>query len=165
MTAEETIIRLESSPKLNTQIGPMFSAWIKKNFDLLSPEKFKLSHEGIFVIETAEEDAKIFVRNVLNQDLLKRPDFIAKIDTQYVIGEAKWIGQPGGNQEKQVQEVLHFCKNQRGNIKRVGIVDGFPWAVKNKNGNLINNKEAVLIQESEYDILSVLLLKDYLHQV
>lgn len=89
---------------------------------------------------------------------------VAKINSQYVIGEAKWIGQPGGNQEKQVQEVLGFCRQQRGNVIRVGIIDGFPWAVYNTKGKLLNSKEAVLVQESEYDIISALLLEEYLMQ-
>lgn len=31
MTADETIIRLESAPKLNTQMGPMFNSWLNKD--------------------------------------------------------------------------------------------------------------------------------------
>jgi len=162
MTAEETIIRLESPPKLNTQIGPMFSSWIRKSFDHLSLERFQTSKKGVFILEASEEEGKQFVKKVLKQNVAKRPDLVAKVNKQYIIGEAKWIGQPGGNQEKQVKEVLEFCKNQRGNIRRIGIVDGFPWALYNKKGSLINNKEAVLIQESPYDILSALLLKGYL---
>ena len=100
----------------------------------------------------------------LGQKLNKRPDLVAKAKSAYIIGEAKWIGQPGGNQEKQVQEVLEFCKNQRGDVIRIGIIDGFPWAVFNAKGNLVNNKEAVFVQESEYDIISALLLSDYLNE-
>ena len=89
---------------------------------------------------------------------------MAKANTQYVIGEAKWIGQPGGNQGKAVTEVLEFCQNQRGAIRRIGIVDGFPWALYKRTGALIKSKEAVLVQESPYDILSALLLENYLQQ-
>ncbi len=162
MTAEETVIRLESPPKLNTQIGPMFGAWLKRTFKLLPTDKFKSSGKEIFILDASEEEGKQFVRDFLKQDIAKRPDIVAKVNNQYIIGEAKWIGQPGGNQEKQVQEVLQFCKNQRGKVIRVGVVDGFPWAIYNRQGSLINNKENVLIQESEYDILSALLLKNYL---
>jgi len=165
MTAEETIIRLESPPKLNTQIGPMFNAWLRREFDFVPKEEFKSSKSRIVMLDASEPEAKKFVKEEFNQDIDKRPDIVVKAKRQYIIGEAKWIGQPGGNQEKQVQEVLNFCRRQRGHVKRVGIVDGFSWAVYNIKGNLKNNKEAVLIQESEYDILSALLLKDYLQQV
>lgn len=164
MTVEETIIRLESPPKLNTQIGPMFSTWLRKNFNFLPPEQFQSSENGIFILEASEDVGKKFVQESLKQNIEKRPDLVAKVNRQYIVGEAKWIGQPGGNQEKQVQEVLKFCKNQRGNARRIGIIDGFPWALYNTNGRLINNKEAIMIQESPYDILSALLLKNYFQQ-
>jgi len=61
---------------------------------------------------------------------------------------AKWIGSPGGNQDKQVEEVLDFCRKQRGNVIKIGIIDGFPWAIKNTNDAIINFKAAVQVQES-----------------
>lgn len=164
MTTEETLARLESPPKLNTQTGPMFRAWLMRKFDFLPAKRFQTTQKGIFMLDASEEEGKQFIKNVLRQNVKKRPDLIAKVNTQYIIGEAKWIGQPGGNQEKQVQEVLEFCRSQRRNVRRVGIVDGFPWALYNYRGNLINNKEAVLVQESEYDILTALLLNEYLNQ-
>lgn len=162
MTADETIIRLESAPKINTQIGPMFGNWLKRTFDALDVDKFLSSNTGDFILDATEPVAKDFVNNKLGQNLKKRPDFVAKHNLKYIIGEAKWIGQPGGNQEKQVQEVLNFCKDQRGYALRIGIVDGFPWALYSKNGVLFENKETVNIQESEYNIFSALLLKEYL---
>lgn len=162
MTAEETVVRLESAPKLNTQLGPKFKNWLDSKFKLRNVEEFKASKKGIILLEASEEVAKKFVDIELDQNLSKRPDLLAKVNETYIIGEAKWIGQPGGNQGKAVVEVIDFCKQQRGDVRRVGIVDGFPWAVRSKNGAIINNKEAVLIQESEYDILSALLLEEYL---
>lgn len=98
----------------------------------------------------------------MHQNLAKRPDLVAKVNSTYVIGEAKWIGSPGGNQNKQVVEVINLCRNQRGNVIRVGIIDGFPWAVYKTNGQIINDKSCVMVQECEYDIVSALLLKEYL---
>jgi len=162
MTAEETVVRLEAAPKLNTQMGPMFNSWIRRKFNLLTLDAFQLSTRGICILDASEEIGKAFINNTLHQNLPKRPDLIAKVNSQIIIGEAKWIGQPGGNQEKQVQEVLNFCSHQRGNVIRIGIVDGFPWSIFNINHRLVNNKEAVNIQESEYDIVSAILLNDYL---
>ena len=135
---------------------------MRQNFELKDITDFKNSLRGTILLDATEETGKNFVTEELNQNLPKRPDLVAKTDSTYIIGEAKWIGQPGGNQEKQVQEVLTFCRQQRGDVIRVGIVDGFPWAVQNIHGNIINNKEAVLVQESEYDIISALLLHEYL---
>ena len=164
MTAEETVVRLEAAPKLNTQMGPMFNGWLRRRFNMLELADFQSSIRGICILDASEEVGKAFINDTLNQNLPKRPDLIVKVNRQIIIGEAKWIGQPGGNQEKQVQEVLNFCKHQRGHVIRIGVVDGFPWSIFNINHRLINNKEAVNIQESEYDIVSALLLEDYLQR-
>ena len=163
MTAEETVMRLESPPKLNTQMGPMFTTWLRENFNSLILDEFRESKEGIFILASSEEEGKSFINDELGQDLSKRPDLVAKVNETYIVGEAKWIGSPGGNQDKQVEEVLDFCRGQRGNVIRIGIIDGFPWAVHNINNTIINFKAAVQVQESEYDIVSTLLLKDYLN--
>ncbi len=162
MTADETVFRLESAPKLNTQMGPMFTNWLRENFNLLNINDFTNSTEGIHILNSSEQDGKDFVNKILNQDLEKRPDLVAKVNSTYIIGEAKWIGQSGGNQEKQVKEVLNFCSDQLRNVIRIGIVDGFPWAIKNNRGNIVNRKENVKVQESEYDLISALLLNNYL---
>ncbi len=165
LTADETVARLESPPKSNQQSGSMFSNWMRKKFRFIGPNKFKSSRNGIFMLDASEENGKQFVINILKQKIEKRPDLIVKVNTQYIIGEAKWIGQSGGNQGKAVTEVLLFCKGQRGSVKRIGIVDGCSWATYNVNGYLLNNKEQVLIQESESDILSALQLQKYLDQL
>lgn len=138
--------------------------WLRLNFTLLPIELFRESTTGICILDASEEVGKLYINDILHQNLDKRPDLIAKVNNQLIIGEAKWIGQPGGNQEKQVQEVLKFCRNQRGNVIRIGVVDGFPWSLFNVNHRFVNNKEAVNIQESEYDIVSALLLEDYFAQ-
>lgn len=162
MTDSEVIIRLESAPKINTQIGPMFGNWLKNNFNSLSPLQFELSEKGLHILDATEQVAMSFVKDKLGQNLKKRPDLVAKNNNIYIIGEAKWIGQPGGNQEKQVQEVINFCKDQRHSVRRVGIIDGFPWALYNTKDTVFENKESVYVQESVHDLLSALLLKEYL---
>ncbi len=164
MSAEETVLRLEAAPKLNTQMGPMFTGWLRRRFNLLELDDFQDSSHGICILDVSEEVGKIYINNILHQDLDKRPDLIAKVNNQIIIGEAKWIGQSGGNQEKQVKEVVNFCKAQRGSIRRIGIVDGYPWSMYNINNRIINDKVVVNIQESEYDIMSSLLIEDYLQQ-
>lgn len=163
MTADELVIHLESAPKLNTQMGPMFTNWLRNNYELLDINDFQKSTEGIFILSATEEDGKKFVNDVLRQNLRKRPDLVAKVNETYIVGEAKWIGRSGGNQNNQVRDVLDFCRDQRGNVIRVGIIDGFPWATRKINKSIINDKVNVLVQEFPYDIISSLLLKEYLN--
>ncbi|HEY9220364.1 MAG TPA: hypothetical protein VIO43_02170 [Lutibacter sp.] len=162
MTADELVIRLESAPKLNTQMGPMFTNWLRTNFQLLNIDDFQESKQGIFILNSSEENGKTFVNDVLKQNLQKRPDLVAKVNETYIVGEAKWIGRSGGNQNNQVRDVLDFCRDQRGAVIRIGIIDGFPWATRKINNSIINDKVNVTVQEFPYDILSALLLKEYL---
>lgn len=164
MTAEELVIHMESAPKLNTQMGPMFTKWLRNKFELLNIEDFKESTDGIFILSTSEEEGKTFVNDILNQNLRKRPDLVAKVNETYIVGEAKWIGRSGGNQNNQLRDVLDFCRDQRGNAIRIGIVDGFPWATHKINNSIINDKVNVQVQEFPYDVLSALLLEDYLNK-
>ncbi len=163
MTADELVIHLESAPKLNTQMGPMFTNWLRNNYELLNIVDFQKSTKGIFILSASEEEGKKFVNDVLKQNLGKRPDLVAKVNETYIVGEAKWIGRSGGNQNNQVRDVLDFCKDQRGNVIRVGIIDGFPWATRKINNTIINDKVNVLVQEFPYDIISSLLLNEYLN--
>lgn len=163
MTADETVFRLESAPKLNTQMGPMFTNWLRNNFSLLNVDEFTSSTQGVHILNSSEQEGKNFVNDILLQNVEKRPDLVAKVNETYIIGEAKWIGSPGGNQNKQVVEVINLCRDQRGNVIRIGIIDGFPWATKTVTESIINDKTVVQVQESEYDIISALLLNDYLN--
>lgn len=163
MTADELVVRLESAPKINQQMGPMFTNWLRTKFELLNIEDFERSTNGIFILSSSEEDGKNFVNDVLNQNLRKRPDLVAKVNETYIVGEAKWIGRSGGNQNNQVRDVLDFCREQRGDVIRIGIIDGFPWATRKVNDSIIYDKVNVSVQECPYDILSALLLEDYLN--
>jgi hypothetical protein len=165
MTAEETVIRLESAPKLNTQIGPMFTKWLRNSFDLLPVKEFRKVTNGIHVMGSSEENGRKFVVDELKQNIKRRPDLIAKVNGKYIIDEAKWISSPGGNQTKQVEEVIEFCKNQKGKVLRLGIIDGFPWSSRKINGSEINDRAAVTVQESPYNIMSALFLKKFLKSI
>lgn len=162
MTAEETLSRIEGPPKLNTQTGPMFTTWLRGKFKALGLNQFEEANEGISVLDSTEKEGERFVQDVLHQHIDKRPDLIAKAGRTYIIGEAKWVGSPGGNQNNHVVEVIGFCEQQRGNTRRVGIIDGYPWATRLPNGRPTHDKICVLTQESTCDILSALLLEDYL---
>jgi hypothetical protein len=160
LTDLELVKTIESESKLNQQTGPMFETWLKSNFEIKNTEEFKENEHGIVILGENEEIGEKFVKRELNQIVSKRPDLVAKVDNKYVIGEAKWIGGSGGNQNKSVTEVLDFCSETRGSVLRIGIVDGYPWATM-KAGKFINNKICVRVQESTYNLMSALLLEEY----
>jgi hypothetical protein len=162
MTDEELVERIESESKLNQQTGPMFKNWLESNFEVCELNEFKESSDGIVVLGESEESWKRYLINELNQNVSKRPDLVAKANNRVVIGEAKWVGQSGGNQGGSATEVVGFCSQQRNNILRIGIIDGYPWITRNPSGSIKNDRICVEIQEAPYNIMSALLLEDYL---
>ena len=42
--------------------------------------------------------------------------------------------------------MINLCKNQRGSVIRVGVIDGFPWAVRKSDGTITNDKTCVQVQ-------------------
>lgn len=164
MTDEEIVVGIESQPKLNQQTGPMFTNWIRRKFEVKSLEDFIESSSGVVILGESEETGKLYLTDNLNQNVDKRPDLIAKVNEKIVIGEAKWIGQSGSNQHKSVAEVLKFCSKQRGSIYRIGIIDGYPWVTK-RSGRITNDRICVEVQESTYNIMSALLLKNYFQEL
>ena len=161
MTDEEVVFRMESPPKLNQQTGPMFHNWLRRMFRFENLESFKNNRNGTVILGETEEVGKGYLADELNQEVSKRPDLIAKVNSTIIIGEAKWIGQSGGNQFKSVAEVLKFCAAQRGEVIRIGIIDGYPWATRKPNGAVINDRICVEVQESPYNLMSALLLNDF----
>lgn len=162
MTPEEVVVRLESPPKLNQTIGPKFNVWLNQSFETVNREEFQDSDNRIVVLGESEEVGRKFLVEYLGQELEKRPDLIAKVNERYIIGEAKWIGTSGGNQGKSVTELINFCRNQRGNVLRIGIVDGFIWMTHTNNGSVMKDKNCVRIQETNFNMMSALLINQFL---
>jgi hypothetical protein len=162
MTAEETVVRLEAAPKLNTQMGPMFNGWLRRNFNLLELDAFQRSTRGVCILDSSEEVGKEFINDTLSQNLAKRPDLIAKVNRQIIIGEATFFASPDFKRGKEYHYVLDFVKNQRGLVRRIGLVDGFIWTDSLNSFNVDNILEIITVQETEYNIFSCLLLEKYL---
>lgn len=164
-TDNEIVERIEAESKLNQQTGPMFEKWLKDKFDVKNLDEFNDSTEGIIVLGESEEIGRTYLVEELNQNVSKRPDLVAKVNDTFVIGEAKWVGQSGGNQGGSATEVVGFCSQQRNNVLRIGIVDGYPWITRNPSGSIKNDRICVEVQESPYNIMTALLLNEYLESL
>lgn len=164
-TDNEIVEKIEAESKLNQQSGPMFENWLKDKFEAKTLDEFKESTEGIIVLGENEEIGKAYLVEELNQNVTKRPDLVIKVNNTFVIGEAKWVGQSGGNQGGSTTEVVAFCSQQRNNVLRIGIIDGYPWIIRNPSGSIKKDRICVEVQESPYNIMSALLLNQYLQNL
>ena len=63
----------------------------------------------------------------LHYQLSKGPDFLAKVGSQHVLGEAKFLTDFGGHQNAQFADALSLLRGTEGNAIRVAVLDGVVW--------------------------------------
>jgi hypothetical protein len=151
-----------SEPKeTNRQIGPLFKRWLKSKalgVDCLPIHQFLKSKDNA-ILDGSDADLMAFARERLNYTHTKGLDMVARFNGKYVIAEAKFLTDFGGHQNAQFADALSTLKVKCSAIK-VGILDGVLY-IQGKNkmySYLIDHKE-------QYNIMSALVLRDFLYQV
>jgi hypothetical protein len=118
-------------------------------------DEFKASTDGIVLLNTSELEAKDFCNREIGVGISKRPDLVAKSGRNYIIGEAKFLSQTGGSQDRGFDDGMALAKNPSGRAYKVFIMDGVFWI---ETGN-------ARFKQIEYGtaaVFSVLLLEKYL---
>ena len=91
----------------------------------------------------------------MGYDVDKGLDIVAKVDTRYVIGEAKFLTDFGGHQNAQFRDALALLKEYHGNAEAIAILDRVVWI---RGGH----KMFRTVTAQEKPVLSALLLKEFL---
>ena len=152
-----------SEPKeTNRQMGPRFHEWIKKGslgVPLVSEEEF-LQGDTSCILGGSESQLLNFARNQLGYTGDKSPDIICKFNEQYVIGEAKFLTDFGGHQNAQFEDAKRLLENKAVKAIKIAVLDGVLFI---PGGNKMHQ---YLIEHSqEYNIMSVLVLREFLYQI
>lgn len=149
-----------SQPKeMNRQMGPMFKAWIRSGrlgFDVLQIDEFTHS-DGDAILDASDNAMEDFAREQLGYHHNKGLDLLARINGQYVIGEAKFLTDFGGHQNAQFNDAIATLSADVKAIK-VAILDGVVY-LKNR-GKMY--KELTTKYKNE-NIMSALLLRNFLN--
>ncbi len=141
--------------EVNRKIGPLFTNWL---FSLDYPKvgiQNALSYEGTAIIDASEKGLLDFARSELGYISDKRPDLIIKANSRFVIGEAKFLTDYGGHQDRQLEDALKLAADISGTASKVAILDGVCW-IEGKN------KMFRQIADSENDVFSALLFEKYI---
>ena len=146
----------------NRQIGPMFRNWINRgalNVDSTSDiERFK-STKANLLLDLGDEGLMNFANKNLNYNGEKGLDLIAKFGSEFVVAEAKFLTDFGGHQNAQFNDAITLVKNKQVKATKIAILDGVPYIEG-------SNKMSLAVRSnSDYNIMSVLVLKDFLHQL
>jgi hypothetical protein len=146
----------------NRQIGPMFRNWVNKaalNVDKTSNiERFKGAREDL-ILDLGDEGLRNFANRYLEYNGEKGLDLIAKFGGEFVVAEAKFLTDFGGHQNAQFNDAMALVRNTQVKATKVAVLDGVPYIEG-------SNKMSLSVRSnSNYNILSVLVLKDFLHQL
>jgi len=156
----DKMIEEASRPKeTNRQLGSVFKNWSQSTlgFQTLDKNRFLAARDGIFILRGSDIELKKFANNNLNCNLNKGIDIVIKIDQEYIIGEAKFLTTPGGEQDRGFDDAHSFISNRNGNAKRIAILDGYIWL-----RSISGLHDRITQYDEEEVILSSLLLKDFI---
>ena len=111
------------------------------------------------ILDGSDDVLKQYAIGNLGYSINKGLDFIARVNGTYVIGEAKWITTPGGNQDKSFQDAKTMIEdpNLNSNVIPIMILDGVLYLAS--RGKLYLN---LTENYDEYNIMSALVLKEFL---
>ena len=152
-----------SEPKeTNRQIGPMFREWLRKKSLGVNPVDLAtfVSNTRDAVLDGSDEENMNFAKKYLDYKHNKGLDLVARFNNKYVIGEAKFLTDFGGHQNAQFNDAISTVETEGVNAVKVAILDGVLY-IKSEN------KMHKLITEDykEYNIMSALVLRDFLYQI
>lgn len=146
----------------NTQIGPMFKHWIdKKSLGILpiSANEFLATTDNA-ILKGSDTELNRFAKEHLGYGKNKGLDFVARFNGKYILGETKFITAIGGNQNNSFTDVITTLTSPVENATCIGIIDGIPW-LKDKSRYYTE----ITTNFSEYNIMSSLVLREFLYQI
>lgn len=152
-----------SEPKeTNRQIGPMFREWLRKGTLGIIPvsiDKF-LSDGKDAILDGSDKLMMDFAKDELGYNHSKGLDFVGRFNGKYVIGEAKFLTDFGGHQNAQFNDAIATVESQNVKAEKIAILDGVLY-IKG------NNKmyKSVIETYKNYNIMSALVLRDFLYQL
>lgn len=162
MGLEKIYARTSEPKETNRQIGPLFRRWLNQKtlgLDVL-PELEFMASEKDAILDGGDAQLKQFAKNNLGYEEQKGLDFVARMHGKYVIGEAKFLTDFGGHQDRQFADGLTLLKNNSVNAVKVAIYDGVLYLRGRSNFHRF-----LTSHEEEYNIMSSLLLRDFLHSL
>lgn len=153
----EGIIKEATRPKeTNRQLGHAFRTWLPKlGYPVLPLSDFD-SAKGTAILKGSDTVLAGYAKSRLGCRLSKGIDFLLKKEEKFLIGEAKFLTTPGGEQDRGFDDASNFIKGRtRPNVTRIALLDGYIWLEKT---NGLHSK----IIKNELDIFSSLLLPSYI---
>lgn len=157
MGANGVIKACKTPKKSSRQFGAIFQKWAPSlRYKILEETEFE-RYSGTAFLGGSDRVRKNYANKKLNCNLTEKGlDLLMKINSKFVIGQAKFITTGGGAQDNQFNEAIRFVNNDEGNASRIAILDGAIWFIE---GYLEQ------IKETDRNILSALLLGEFIESM
>ncbi len=167
----DKIYKKSSAPKeTNRQIGPLFKRWLDTGALGVQPVSLEdfLASDGNAVLDASDAQITDFAKERLNYKPVPRTtratrdkglDFLARFNGKYVIGEAKFITDTGGNQNNQFYEAISVFQPDVDAVT-VAILDGVLYI---KSRDQIHR--AITQDLTQHNIMSALVLREFLYHL
>jgi hypothetical protein len=156
------VYKRSSEPKeTNRQIGPLFRRWVQRGTlgaKLMNVKDFKSTNvNGVLI--GSDRELFTYAHEHLNYNRNKGLDFIARFNGKHVIGEAKFLTDFGGHQNAQFNDAIDTLKAQDVRAIKIAVLDGVLYIPgRSKMYRFLN-------ENPKYNILSALVLREFLYQV
>ncbi len=165
MGYEEVIDAMERPAETNRQMGTVFTNWIDKGILGIKitkdREEFLNSDENM-ILNTNDKDRGEFARIYLGYGRNRGLDFLCRYNGKYIIGEAKFITNSGGNQGNQLDSAMTIFTSIKTTTKYevipIAILDGILYLEG-------NNQMYQTIKRNNNDVMSALFLRDFIYQL
>ena len=152
-----------SEPKeTNRQIGPLFKRWLRKGSLGIAPVNiidFEKSKNNA-ILDASDAEMQSWCKENLNYNRDKGLDFVGRFNGKYIIGETKFLTDFGGHQNAQFADAISTIKYKNVKAIKIAILDGVLYI---KGGNKMYRDVTVTYKEE--NILSALLLRDFLYSI
>lgn len=152
---------ITKAPEPNRRIGPMFSNWIQSGslgIPNMDEENFLKTNDDAILLGSDSSKAQ-FAKKHLNYNGTQGLDFLARVNHQMIIGEAKFITDLGGHQTGQFDGAMRLLESSADAIK-IALLDGVIY-IKGKNKIHLTMTD----KYKKRNIMSALFLKEFLRSL
>ena len=162
MGIDKIFERCTEPKETNRQIGPMFRYWLKEKSLGITPVKWEsfVENSDDAILAGSDKENMNFAKQRLGYNREKGLDFVARFNNKYVIGEAKFLTDFDGHQNAQFNDAISTLTTEGVNAIKVAILDGVLYI---KSDNKMH--KSLTEQYGDYNIMSALVLREFLYQI
>ena len=166
----DAVVEKCTEPKeTNRQIGPMFKYWLDRRTLGVPVYKnvsdFLRNPNENAILNVSDAEMALFATKYLGYNREKGLDFLARFNTTYIVGEAKFLTDFGGHQNAQFYDAVSTMTSKfrssklKADVIPIAIMDGVLYI----KGN--NKLYRYLENHEDQIIISSLLLREFLYSL